>query len=96
MRALYTVLQAHGGCEGLFARRWSCRLRVNGDGWCLRSSALVGVSLAGGFAVAGGGLGERDGSLGAAVVTHVVRRSSAVSRPGSQQHLLCYLKGIAY
>jgi hypothetical protein len=30
-------------------------------------------------------------SLGAVVVTHVVRRSSAVSRPGSQQHLLCYL-----
>lgn len=30
-------------------------LLVNGDGWCLRSSALVGVSLAGGFAVAGGG-----------------------------------------
>jgi hypothetical protein len=31
------------------------RLQVNGDGWCLRSWALVGVSLAGGFAVAGGG-----------------------------------------
>jgi hypothetical protein len=42
-----------------------------------------------------GGLGERDGSLGAAVVTHVVRRSFAVSRSGSQQHLPLILSDVA-